>query len=345
MNWKHYTLFGVLAGWIITVLVGAIFFTQAERFGVVSSISTSDTLNTTRLAINDLIKLATNFSTTTTNAFNTTGTTTFAGGLYAVRIAAPYFNATSTTATSTFRGGVFSSCFSTDGTNCIANITLPVAIASGGTATTTGGNTNGVSFYDGTRITNDSDFLFSGTKLTIHAASSTYFSALTSMWIPTSTNYTFVSSGQLAINVTQASTSLRWHDGTAERVVNDAVWKTFTISSSTIQQWGGTTAATGTIPMGISGRGETFLKIRCFADPTGLFNTRWGDGTNWMDFIKCQNSTTTAELTDADGINDDDGSISNSAFTFYEPRYIQVGVITPGAGGISISVLVRDTAD
>ena len=52
--------------------------------------------------------------------FTNTGTTTFSGGIESgTKIAAPYFNATSTNATSTFQGGIRSSCFSTDGTNCI----------------------------------------------------------------------------------------------------------------------------------------------------------------------------------------------------------------------------------
>lgn len=56
------------------------------------------------------------------NKFNNTGTTTFSGGIEdGSKIAAPYFIATSSTATSTFAGGIRSTCFSTDGINCITS--------------------------------------------------------------------------------------------------------------------------------------------------------------------------------------------------------------------------------
>ena len=314
MNWKY--LF-IVWGVGITIVVGVLWF-AGTRFGVVSSISTSDTLNTTRLAVNDLITLVTNFSTTTANAYTTTSTTTYAGGLYATRIAAPYFNATSTTATSTFKNGIdlTGGCLSFVGT-CLQAITFGLGDAN----------------------------IWTALQRFQAGASSTLLTAFGAFWAPTSTDPVLSGAGQFAINTTQASTSLRWHDGTAERAVNDAVWRTITIASSTIQQFGGTSSATGTIPMGLSGRGETFLKIKCFSDPSGRYTVRWGDSSNWMDTLQCGVGTTTEELIDADSFNDDDGTIANSSFSFLEPRYLQVSVHTVGSGGISFSILVRETAD
>ena len=77
------------------------------------------------------------FTWTGLHSFSNTGTTTFSGGIESgAKIAAPYFNATSTAATSTFQGGVRSSCFSTDGTNCIGGFEQIYASTTVGTLAT-----------------------------------------------------------------------------------------------------------------------------------------------------------------------------------------------------------------
>ena len=72
--------------------------------------------------------------------------------------------------------------FSAAGAGTCASVVLTtdvtgiLPIANGGTATSTGGVTNGVSFYNGTRITNDYDLLFNGSHLAV--ASSTFGTVL-----------------------------------------------------------------------------------------------------------------------------------------------------------------------
>lgn len=129
---------------IIAVGIVAGFVFAQQTFGAVSpsSVTTSDTVSTLRGVVNDLITTANNFSTTTANTltglqkFTNTGTTTFSGGIESgTKIGAPYFNATSSTATSTFLGGIKSTCFSTNGTDCL------VTSASGANPTGTVGLT------------------------------------------------------------------------------------------------------------------------------------------------------------------------------------------------------------
>lgn len=62
------------------------------------------------------------------------------------------------TGTSTFAGPLQATCFSLNGTTCLNVPSLPISIANGGTATTTGGNIGGVEYFDGTEITNSSQF-------------------------------------------------------------------------------------------------------------------------------------------------------------------------------------------
>lgn len=49
--------------------------------------------------------------------------------------------------------------------------TNPLPIANGGTATTTGGNTNGVEYYNGSTLTNSTGFIFNGTSVGVASTS------------------------------------------------------------------------------------------------------------------------------------------------------------------------------
>lgn len=64
---------------IVFLTTSAIVYKERQgQFGVVSTVATSDTVSVLRGAVNDLIKLATSFSTTTTNTY--TGVQTFSAG-------------------------------------------------------------------------------------------------------------------------------------------------------------------------------------------------------------------------------------------------------------------------
>ena len=57
-------------------------------------------------------------------------------------------------------------------TSSPSSISTPVSIAQGGTATSTGGNTNGIFYYDGTKHTNSSLLTFDGSNLMIGTSTS-----------------------------------------------------------------------------------------------------------------------------------------------------------------------------
>ncbi len=96
------------------------------------------------------------------NATSTTATSTFAGGLSVLNFAQ------TGTATSTFANGLSlaGGCFAKSG-SCLqfTDIVGTLGIAQGGTATSTQ-VTNGVNYFDGTRITSGTALTFDGTTLT-----------------------------------------------------------------------------------------------------------------------------------------------------------------------------------
>ena len=221
-----------MVGFLLTAAaLGSLWYSNSYSFGAKSSITTSETINTLYALVNDLANLASNFSTTTANAFNTTSTTTFAGGLYAKRIAAPYFNATSTTATSTFRNGlsITSGCLDINGV-CITSVAVPVSILNGGLATSTAGVTNSILYYNGTHYTSDYEFAYNGTNLSIGTST---FGALLNIGGygnfyngATSTIYgpTQFRGSQLALNFassTSAATvqTINWNNGASQRFI------------------------------------------------------------------------------------------------------------------------------
>lgn len=83
--------------------------------------------------------------------------------------------------------------------NLASDVTGTLPIANGGTATTTGGNTNGIEYFDGSKITNSSNGLFNGTNLSL--GTTTFGSLLSLGGIAnfTTATSTFYSSGGLNI--------------------------------------------------------------------------------------------------------------------------------------------------
>jgi len=150
--------------------------------------------------------------------------------------------------------------------------------------------------------------------------------------LASSTNPTINATGEIGINTTNASSSVRYHDGTAERALYDVQYKTISIVSSTLDAYEGKTASS-TIPLGVaSPHGETWTELICFTD-AGTAEIEFGDGTNWMDYYKATTATTTR-----------DTSLTNGAFTDLEKRYVRVGKLVT-ADTITCSVGIREAAD
>jgi hypothetical protein len=100
----------------------------------------------------------------------------------------------------------------------LSDTTGTLTIARGGTATTTGGNTNGVEYYDGSKLTNSSLLYWNGTTLGL--ASSTP-STLAGISVGTST---VVEQAQLAVNISSSTTdntteTVNWDKGNEVRYV------------------------------------------------------------------------------------------------------------------------------
>jgi len=149
--------------------------------------------------------------------------------------------------------------------------------------------------------------------------------------IPYATNPSITRVGELGVNT--ATSSLRFHDGTAERSLYPVQYKSFTVASSTWLNAKGATASS-TIPLGVASvHGETWTEITCYTDSAGTAQAEFGDGTVFMDY---QLLTTTATT---------DSSLSNNTFTRYEKRYIRIGQTATNPDYITCSVGIREEAD
>ena len=151
-----------------------------------------------------------------------------------------------------------------------------------------------------------------------------------SFFIPFVADTSLTASGQIAINTTSASTSLRFHDGTAERAVYDTIEKTLTVASSTLNAAAGT--GTSTIDLGFSMRGETWLRVACGTD-TGTAWAIFTDGTNDMPSLSLSST-----------INNS-APASNNTFTRYEARKVKIGSRASNPNFITCSILTRLNAD
>lgn len=151
----------------------------------------------------------------------------------------------------------------------------------------------------------------------------------TALVIPTSTNPVIGRAGAMAVNVT--TSSLRFHDNTAERALYDTIEKTITIATSTLDAFEGQTASS-TIALGFgSVNTETWTKAVC-ATTNGTAEVEFGDGTNFMEYIKL---TTTPSVTTL---------ATNNSFNNAELRYIRTGQVS-STGVITCTVTVRRNAD
>jgi hypothetical protein len=144
----------------------------------------------------------------------------------------------------------------------------------------------------------------SGTLTALNAQ----FSPAGYLIIPNSADPTVNATGKVALNTTSASSSLRFHDGVAERALYPDTQSSILITSSTLTQFGGL-SGTSSIPIGFaSNHGETFIEATCSANVA--IGIDFGDGTNKSDYIACGSATTTKTFT------------VNNTFTMREAKFI-----------------------
>ena len=131
--------------------------------------------------------------------------------------------------------------------------------------------------------------------------------------IPNASNPTVNVAGEIAINTTAASSSLRFYDGTAERALFDETDVAFYQAT--------TTSVAGTTTLKLAGpiRQTTYTQIGCNSTG-GTFNIQLGDGTASSTMITSTDSATLTTFTTLS---------SNNTFNKGEARYIAYG--TPSA--------------
>ena len=137
-----------------------------------------------------------------------------------------------------------------------------------------------------------------------------------SLIIPNAADPTVDATGKIAINTTAASSSIAFHDGTAERALFAEQQRTFTVATTT------TVAGTTTVKIAGSIRGITYTKLGCVSTG-GTFNVQIGDGSSSSTMHTSANSATAVTFTTLS---------SNNAFNMGEVLYLAYG--TPSVGTI-----------
>lgn len=200
-----------------------------------------------------------------------------------------------------------------------------VPIANGGTATTTQ-VTNGVNYYDGTKITSSTALIFDGTKLTAPNISATNSTSTGKLNIPNSSSPSVVVTGDIAIDTT--SDQLIGFGGSAKKVYgNGNIYGSFTYATSTA--WTGTT----TIPVGTAFVAETWNGAQCYTDI----------GTLQVDFY--HTSTHITPMFNASTTANTNLFSGNTTLTAGEKRYIDIGTPATAPTKISCTISRSLTAD
>lgn len=221
-------------------------------------------------------------------------------------------------------------------TNPSASVTTPISVANGGTGLTTFGGTNTVLYSTAAdTLSSESAFAYSASldRLTFVNGSTTALTIATDLYIPTATDPTISTTGDLALNTTAASTSLRVHDGTAERVANLILSKSAVMASSTLAYMGSYGAAgTTTVQLWNPPRPITVLAVTCRTD-TGTGKMNLNDGTNLATMVPC--STTGARTT----------MDTNNTWVMSEDFKLSVGTIASAPNTFTVTVEYREDAD
>ena len=165
-------------------------------------------------------------------------------------------------------------------------------------------------------------------------ASTTLFSAVkgffSSLITAFSTNPTVDESGELAINTTIASSSIRFYDGTAERNLTDIQQKGFIISTSTLTTFNGN--ATTTLERKAI-QPITMVNVSCTASTTGTAFLRVGDGVNWSNTVSCSTAGTITAIS------------SNGSFIMGESMKWQIGTVSSLDQTLSVDYTYRVDPD
>lgn len=146
------------------------------------------------------------------------------------------------------------------------------------------------------------------------------------LYIPANTNPTITATGDIGINTTTASSSIRYYNGTAEMALYPTIQKTFTIASTTL--WNLT--ATTTIPLGFADRSETWTRIICSTDK----------GTAGIQFGNYTASSTYQVLSSTKN-----NAVQTNTFSLYQDRYVSIGTLASSPNYISCSITIRPDAD
>ena len=163
---------------------------------------------------------------------------------------------------------------------------------------------------------------------TFGAASSTYFSVATYLGIPSTTPTT---NGELALETTQASTSLRFHDGSAERALYPEIERSFEVGSSTLRDFAN---GTSTIRAANYLRGMTLLNWYCKTNGTGgTINIRWGDGTASSTMTQCNATGVSTTLS------------SNNTYTMREDLMVEASSTSATFDKVTVTYTVRPNAE
>lgn len=165
----------------------------------------------------------------------------------------------------------------------------------------------------GAWFTNATQFVLNTIAATFNAGAT----ILSFLDIPSSTDPTVDAAGKIAINTTTASSSLRFHDGTAERTLTPDYQKTLLVSTSTILAANGSLTGTTTIRLDKAFLHPiTHLSYDC-KTTTGNFAFAFGDGSATTSVANC---TTTGTTTASMG--------ANASFILGDTIYIDVGAIS-----------------
>ncbi len=240
------------------------------------------------------------------------------------------FTITHSTGLLTFAGGALNFSSSTNNDRLLTGILLATSTA---TSTFNGGVDVARICITGTTKCLNTDLTASSTLLTDNNSWLGTNNFPTNILIPNSAAPSLSNVGQITINTTQASTSLRYYDGTATRALFPTTDKTFIIASSTLSAFKGL-GATSTISWGVALHSETWLEAGCYASTTGSGGLQFTDNTgNKMEYVPVSSAPTLVTLA------------TNNSYIRGEARSLDIRAETSLTQDISCTVTVRRDAD
>ena len=164
-------------------------------------------------------------------------------------------------------------------------------------------------------------------------SSSTQFTALTRLYIPSAADPTVAFAGDTALNSTLASTSLRIHDGTAERALyvekdTSGIFASSTLSYLTSFGSSGTTTLTFRNP----NRPTTMTRFFC-KTTAGTANMEFGNGSATTTMAVCNTTGVEVSLS------------SNNTWTRRQNMLISIGTGSATFDRVTPTITLREDAD